>query len=213
VLIWYLRGHAEAAHLVDSLPELSLSAIAWMELGQGCRNQRELDRLKRDFSRRQARVLPVSEAISERAVALVEAHFLGNGLLLADALIASTAIEYNLMLSSANSKLRDFSCYDSFSVPSNSPLCASYDPVSRAQTFHDENFRAAADYSQDMKDALQAASTLCRNIADLTKSATIYCFPGSPEAMYPIFDSEVEPLGQRCYTKLRTIRVKALKTR
>lgn len=49
-------------------------------------------------------ILPVSESISERAMALVEAHFLGDGLLLADALIASTAIEHTLTLSSANSK-------------------------------------------------------------------------------------------------------------
>ncbi len=37
-------------------------------------------------------------------MALVEAHFLSDGLLLADALIAATAIEHTLTLSSANSK-------------------------------------------------------------------------------------------------------------
>jgi hypothetical protein len=38
------------------------------------------------LNRRHAVILPISEAISERAMALVEAHFLGDGLLLADAL-------------------------------------------------------------------------------------------------------------------------------
>ncbi|MDP2833927.1 MAG: type II toxin-antitoxin system VapC family toxin [Pseudomonadota bacterium] len=104
VLIWYLRGHEKAARFLESLQELKLSAITWMELVQGCRNRQELERLKKDFSRRQVVILPVSEAISERAIALVETHFLGDGLLLADALIASTAIEHTLTLSSANSK-------------------------------------------------------------------------------------------------------------
>ena len=75
-----------------------------MELVQGCRNRQELERLKKDMNRRHAVILPVSETISERAMALVEIHFLGDGLLLADALIASTALEHSLTLSSANSK-------------------------------------------------------------------------------------------------------------
>ena len=35
VLIWYLRGHEEAARFLDSLQELKLSAVTWMELVQG----------------------------------------------------------------------------------------------------------------------------------------------------------------------------------
>lgn len=104
VLIWYLRGHDEAARFLDNLQELKISAVTWMELVQGCRNRMELERLKKDLNRRHAVTLPISETISERAMVLVETHFLGDGLLLADALIASTAIEHALTLSSANSK-------------------------------------------------------------------------------------------------------------
>lgn len=104
VLIWYLRGHEGAARFLDGLPELSLSAVTYMELVQGCRNRQELARLKKDLSRRQAAILPVSEAISNRAAELVETHFLGDGLMLADALIAATAIEHGLSLVSANVK-------------------------------------------------------------------------------------------------------------
>jgi hypothetical protein len=86
VLIWYLRGHEEAARFLEGLPILRLSVVTWMELVQGCRNRQELERLKKDLNRRHAVILPISEAISERAMALVEAHFLGDGLLLADAL-------------------------------------------------------------------------------------------------------------------------------
>jgi len=104
VLIWYLRGHTGAARLLDNLPEFRLSAVTYMELMQGCRNRQELTRLKKDLSRRQAAILPISEAVSNRAANLVEAHFLGDGLMLADALIAATAIEYGFTLTSANIK-------------------------------------------------------------------------------------------------------------
>lgn len=71
VLIWYLRGNEKATIFLDSLRELKLSAITWMELVQGCRNRLELERLKKDLSRRQAVILQFSEAISERAMTLV----------------------------------------------------------------------------------------------------------------------------------------------
>lgn len=104
VLIWYLRGHEGAARFLDSLPAVELSAVTYMELVQGCRNRQELLRLRQDLSRRQALVLPVSEAISNRAAALVETHALADGLMLADALIAATAIERDLTLASGNVK-------------------------------------------------------------------------------------------------------------
>lgn len=74
VLIWYLRDHAGAARLLDNLPEFRLSAVTCMELMQGCRNRQELTRLKKDLSRRQAAILPISEAVSNRAANLVEAQ-------------------------------------------------------------------------------------------------------------------------------------------
>jgi hypothetical protein len=75
-----------------------------MELVQGCRSKEELARLKKDFAARQAAVLPITEAVSARAVALIEGHSLGDGLQMADALIAATALEHGLQLASANSK-------------------------------------------------------------------------------------------------------------
>lgn len=104
VLIWYLRGHPGAAQFLETLPALTLSAATYMELVQGCRNKGELAQLKKDFAIRQAAVLPITEAVSDRAVALVETHSLSNGLQMADALIAATALEHGLPLASANSK-------------------------------------------------------------------------------------------------------------
>jgi hypothetical protein len=104
VLIWYLRGNAKAAEFLSTLSPLLVSAVSYMEIVQGCRSGRELAVLKKDLAVRAARIEPVTESISVRAVELVEVHFLADGLKMADALIAATAIEYGLALATANVK-------------------------------------------------------------------------------------------------------------
>ena len=49
-------------------------------------------------------ILPVTEAVSERAVKLVEQHFLSHSLQMADALIAASALEHHLTLVTGNVK-------------------------------------------------------------------------------------------------------------
>jgi hypothetical protein len=56
-----------------------------MELVQGMRNARELKNLQADLTLWQVTTLPITKAISERAVKLVEEHFLAHHLQLADA--------------------------------------------------------------------------------------------------------------------------------
>lgn len=104
VLIWYLRGEARAAEFLARIAQPRISAVSYMELVQGCRNKEELARLKRDLELRRAAILPINEAISGRAVALIEAHALASGLLLADALIGATALEHALPLATGNGK-------------------------------------------------------------------------------------------------------------
>lgn len=104
VLIWYLRGQARAGEALDAVSGLAISAVNYMELVQGCRNKDELVQIKREFAAREARIYPITESICARAVALLERHFLGNGLQMADALIAATCIEHGLTLLSANTK-------------------------------------------------------------------------------------------------------------
>ena len=104
VLIWYLRGLPKAAQFLHALPALQLSAVSYIELVQGMRNKRELETLKADLDQRRAILLPITEAISVRAVTLVENHFHSHALQLADALIAATAIEHGLSLATANDK-------------------------------------------------------------------------------------------------------------
>lgn len=78
VLIWHLRGYAQATKRLDELGALTLSAVSYLELLQGMRNKVELEAVKKMFERRNARMLPITEAI-----ALMESLTLSHGLTLA----------------------------------------------------------------------------------------------------------------------------------
>lgn len=103
VIIWNWRGREAAADLLGAEP-FAISAVTYMELVQGMRNARELRDLQSDLKLWRTTVLPITEAISDRATALVEAHFLSHHLQLADALIAATAIAHQITLVTANLK-------------------------------------------------------------------------------------------------------------
>jgi hypothetical protein len=73
-----------------------------MELIVGCRNKTELQDLEK-FTQRY-RILPVDEAISNQTIMLLQQYRLSHGLLIADALIAATAINYGYPLASKNQR-------------------------------------------------------------------------------------------------------------
>ena len=104
VLIWHLRGYQQAAQRLDRLSGLTLSAISFLELIQGMRNKAELAAVQKMLALRKADVLPLTPAITQRAVSLMEILALSHGLQIADALIAATAIEHNLTLLTGNIK-------------------------------------------------------------------------------------------------------------
>ena len=64
-----------------------------MELIVGCRNKAESQSLDAFLSRFQ--ILKITERISDRAVDLLQQYRLTHGLLIADALIGATTLEYN----------------------------------------------------------------------------------------------------------------------
>lgn len=80
--------------------ELLISQITQMELLIGCRNKIELQNLKKFL--RQYSIVKVNELMADTAVNLLERYRLSHGLLIADALIASTAIVLNIPLLSKN---------------------------------------------------------------------------------------------------------------
>ena len=104
ILIWYLRGDRKAAGFLRDCRPVTMSVVTYIELVQGMRNKEEHRALRRTIRRWGWRVLPLDESISSRAVAYVEKHFLSHALRLADALIAATAVGYDLTLATGNLK-------------------------------------------------------------------------------------------------------------
>jgi hypothetical protein len=104
VLIWHLRGYPNATQRLDRLPKLMLSAVTYLELLQGMRNRAELLAVQKSLALRQAERLPLTPAITECAIVLMEKLALSHGLQLGDALIAATGLEHHLTLLTANTK-------------------------------------------------------------------------------------------------------------
>ncbi len=102
VLVWFFRGRESARAAVDECASIRLSAVSYMELVRGVRDESELLELRRAIGENSWRVVPVSEGISHRAVLYIERHALAHGLRLADALIAATAVETGETLMTAN---------------------------------------------------------------------------------------------------------------
>jgi predicted nucleic acid-binding protein len=104
VLIWYMRGNLKAYKAIEKLNGFFISVVTYMELVQGMRNKRELTLLRHALRKWNAKVLFINEDISAKAMFLVEQHYLSNSLVLADTLIASTAISNGLKLLTGNTK-------------------------------------------------------------------------------------------------------------
>ncbi|MBE9048319.1 type II toxin-antitoxin system VapC family toxin [Pleurocapsales cyanobacterium LEGE 10410] len=81
---------------------LAISVITQMELIVGCRNKTELQHLKKFLQ--DYELFAINESVSIQAIELVETYRLSHGLLIPDALIAATAITWNIPLLSKNQK-------------------------------------------------------------------------------------------------------------
>ena len=104
VLIWHLRGYAQATRRLDELDSLTLSAVSYLEILQGMRNKAELAAIKKMLERRTATVLPLTKTITQQAIALMESLTLSHGLQMGDALIAATALDGRMRLLTGNIK-------------------------------------------------------------------------------------------------------------
>ena len=81
---------------------LVVSTVTVMELTVGCRNKSEFQALNRFL--KQFRVITINEEVSKQALKLIQDYALSHGLRIPDALIAATAISYNLPLLSKNQR-------------------------------------------------------------------------------------------------------------
>jgi len=105
VLIWYMRGNTKAYRVIHRQRHgFSLSVVTYIELVQGMRNKRELNEFKKALRSWKASVLPVNEAISDKAKYYIEQYYLSHSLQLADALVAGTAVIHNLPILTGNDK-------------------------------------------------------------------------------------------------------------
>lgn len=119
VLIWHLRGYAQATQRLDQLGSLTLSAVSYFEVLQGMRNKAELIAVKKMLQHRAATLLPLSEAITQRAIELMESITLSHGLQMGDALIAATALHHGLPVLTAN--VKHFSAVQGLTVETFAP--------------------------------------------------------------------------------------------
>lgn len=104
IIIWSLRGGEKASDYIDSLPEIYISDVTYMELVQGTESKKEFRDLKKTLEKIGAERISVSDSISKKAVELVEEFAHSHSMQLADALIAATAIVCEMPLSSGNRK-------------------------------------------------------------------------------------------------------------
>lgn len=104
VIIWFMRGNENARKALAVQRQLTFSAVTYMELIQGLRNTKELQALRQALHEWDAKILYVTEEISNRAVLYMEKHFLSHALQLADALIGATAAAHGLPLLTGNDK-------------------------------------------------------------------------------------------------------------
>jgi predicted nucleic acid-binding protein len=106
ILIDYLRGKEDVKQklLNDRKHGLGMSAVTYMELMVGALNKREVAIIKKAFA--DFEIVEISEAISIKARNLIEKFSKSHNLQIPDALIAATALELDLPLSTAN--LKDF---------------------------------------------------------------------------------------------------------
>jgi predicted nucleic acid-binding protein len=105
VLIDAGRGSDDAIECLTQIEQhsaLAASVVTHMELIVGCRNRAELRALERFLLRFQ--IVKLDEQISDMAISLLRRYRLSHGLLIADALIAATAMSLGMSLVSKNQR-------------------------------------------------------------------------------------------------------------
>ena len=103
ILIDAGRGIQEAVDYLRDIKAnstLAISVVTQMELIVGCRNKSELQKL--DNFLKQFKIIKLNEAISDKAVELLNLYRLSHGLLIADSLIAATALILDVPFASKN---------------------------------------------------------------------------------------------------------------
>jgi len=105
ILILVSRNNSTAISFIDDLERergVAISAVSAFELVIGSLNKTDLAAIKAFLLRFQH--IPIDEVISDTTLKLLERYRLSHGLLMADALIAATALVTGLELVTRNKK-------------------------------------------------------------------------------------------------------------
>lgn len=104
ILIWIQKGNVKAVRLVEVDDSRFISIQTYMELFQYARSKKEHQVVRNFLQDFEFMILPFTENIGHRASVYIEEYTLSSGLRSGDAIIAATAIENNLILSTGNQK-------------------------------------------------------------------------------------------------------------
>lgn len=101
VLSKIFYGDITVKEFVDEL-DAGIDAVVYIECIQGSIAKRDKEKIKTSLSR--LRYYAITPEIAVQAIELIDKYSSSKGLLLADALIAATAIHYDLILVTYNTK-------------------------------------------------------------------------------------------------------------
>lgn len=104
VLIWYLRGSEASKKIVEENIPFSISVVTYMELMQGMINKTEMKKFQKQLQKWNVNIVQIDKEISARAMFYVQEYSLSHSMMLADALIAATVVQYGEILLTANDK-------------------------------------------------------------------------------------------------------------
>ena len=104
IFISWFRGDPETLKRLEriGLEHILIPSVTVMELLQGTQNKAESTQLKKKL--KAYNIIHFNESTSKLAIDLIEQFRLSHGLLIPDAIIAATAITYNLKLFTYNQK-------------------------------------------------------------------------------------------------------------
>lgn len=104
ILIWVQRGNDKAAKQIEQAVDRFISVQTYLELFQCAKDKRQHQAIRTFLHDFNFVILPLNENIGHRASIYIEEYAISCGLRAGDAIIAATAVENNLKLSTANVK-------------------------------------------------------------------------------------------------------------
>ncbi|MBW2607147.1 MAG: type II toxin-antitoxin system VapC family toxin [Deltaproteobacteria bacterium] len=117
VIIEILKGNEKTIKIIESigLENIAISSVTVMELYFGALNKRELSKIKKHL--KALNIVHFDNDISELAVSLIESYSKSHGLQIPDAIIAATALSFEIKLFTLN--LKDFKYIDGLNLQKN----------------------------------------------------------------------------------------------